>query len=138
MYLPKIVYENVPYAYFATSVYCITHGDNFIWYCSAALFYLAGAMVWCSRSNARRKNSPCPNAAAFFSYRLGDSLYELSPFIYFGVGFVGAYFFENNLVMTVSVLVCILAVRNLALRIIHRNKANADLAYGKRIAMKKS
>ena len=138
MHTPKVIYENLPYTYFALSIIIILKEDSLILFSSAALFYFAGAMTWASRSNARRIDTPSKHAKSFFNKRLNDSVYELMPFIQFAIGVSLVLAFENEVVLFLSVTLCVYSIQNIALRIHNRKRSAIELSYGKRIAAKKN
>jgi len=138
MHTPKVIYENLPYAYFVVSIIILSTADNAILFGSAGLFYFAGALTWSSRSHARRLDSPNSKAKSFFNKRLNDSLYELKPFIQFAFGVSLIMAFDNEIILFISAAFCIYSVQNIALRIINRRQNDIELSYGKRMAAKKS
>lgn len=138
MRTPKFIYESLPYCYFMVSLGLIFTADNTLFYCSAALFYFAGAITWTSRSNARRLNSPNKFATSFFNVRINDSLYELMPFIHFAVGITLLLIFSDEIVAFLSICLCIYALQNLLSRVFYRRKRQTELSFGKRRANKKN
>ncbi len=137
MYTPKVIYENLPYAYFAVSIIILSKADNFILFASAALFYFFGALTWTSRSHARRIDTPNSKAKSFFNNRLNDSLYELMPFIQFAIGVSLIMIFDNKIVHFISIALCVYSIQNITLRIINRRRSDIELSFGKRMAAKK-
>ncbi|OUS27932.1 hypothetical protein A9Q98_08620 [Thalassotalea sp. 42_200_T64] len=138
MRLPKIVYENMPYLYFVASALCFVYAENIYLFFSAAILYFAGTFVWCMRSSYRRKDTPSRFAKSIFNFRLGDSLYELMPFLEFALGICIIHFFTIDIVIACGFIFCFIGVKNLIMRIINRRKYTAELAFGKRMAGKKA
>lgn len=138
MHTPKVIYENLPYAYFIVSIILLSTADNVILFGSAALFYFSGALTWASRSNARRVDTPNNRAKSFFNKRLNDSLYELKPFIQFAIGVSLIMVFDNQIILFISAVFCIYSIQNVALRVLNRRKNDIELSYGKRMAAKKN
>ena len=54
MFVPKVIYENLPYAYFIISGYLLTYEMTWPVMISAVLFYSAGCITLVSRSANRR------------------------------------------------------------------------------------
>tara|TARA_R110001583_G_C5671699_1_gene411407 strand:- start:190 stop:609 length:420 start_codon:yes stop_codon:yes gene_type:complete len=138
MHTPKVIYENLPYIYFLLSIIILSTADNAILFGSAALFYFAGSITWTSRSHARRLDTPNKYAKSFFNRRLNDSLYELMPFIQLAIGTVLVMSFDNQIIVFISVALCIYSIQNIVLRIINRKRDDVELSYGKRMAAKKN
>lgn len=88
MYLPKSLYEALPYLYIASGVAIfMAIGGPWV-YLSASLLYAAGALVWVTRSAYRRKNSRHRIRNRKGRVRFPEQLYEYLPFIYLGLGLV--------------------------------------------------
>ncbi|WP_371374194.1 hypothetical protein [Thalassotalea aquiviva] len=111
--------------------------ENVLMFLPAALFYFAGAFVWCMRSQARRKDTPSKFAKSILNTRIPDTLYELLPFIQFGVGVSVTQFLSHDLALFGGCVLIFLGAKNLIMRIINRRKYSADLSFGRRLAKQK-
>ncbi|WP_421865683.1 hypothetical protein [Motiliproteus sp.] len=88
MYIPKSLYEALPYLYIAIGVALFMLLDSPFIYVSAACLYGAGALVWVTRSSYRRKNSRHQVENRKNRLLFPERLYEYLPFIYMAVGVV--------------------------------------------------
>lgn len=88
MYIPKSLYEALPYLYIAISVALFMLLDSPLIYVSAAFLYAAGALVWVTRSSYRRKNSRHQVENRKNRLQFPERVYEYLPFIYMALGVV--------------------------------------------------
>ena len=88
MYIPKSLYEALPYLYIAIGLLVYRLIDSPLVYLCAALLYTAGALIWITRSAFRRKNSRHLVENRKHRIRFPDRLYEFLPFIYIALGWL--------------------------------------------------
>ena len=117
LFLPKVVYENLPYAYFILSGYLLTFEMTWPVLFSASLFYSAGCITLVSRSANRRldkqKNLGIKN-------KIPELLYEYLPYIYSALGIFTIMITQNALFQFFAFTLLVLAVRNILCR--HNNR----------------
>lgn len=116
MYLPKPIYENLPYAYFLISGYLLTFYQGWQIVLSAALFYGAGSIVIVTRSANRRLD----NRHKRIIHRIPENLYEYLPFIYGAVALFLIIAVDIEWVKFIAVILTVIALKNIVLR--HNNR----------------
>lgn len=119
MYLPKALYEPLPYFYFALSLFILFQESHWAFSLSALLFYFAGSVVLVKRSEHRRKDK---QRITLDHYKLPETLYEFLPFIYIAMGVVLVISFPAPMPQLVSAILFIIAIRNLVCRHMNRTK----------------
>jgi len=120
LFLPKIVYENLPYVYFILSGYLLTFEMTWPILSSAGLFYSAGCITLVSRSANRRLDK---QNTFSIKKQLPELLYEYLPYIYSAVGIFTIMITKNPLFQFFAFSLLVLAVRNLLCR--HNNRTSA-------------
>ncbi|MBA6391833.1 hypothetical protein H4J38_13750 [Colwellia sp. BRX10-3] len=123
MFYPKIIYENLPYAYFLVCAYLLAFYDTWPVFVSAGLFYCAGCITLVTRSGYRRldrrkdteKNPIKKN-------NLPEWLYEYLPYGYFAVAMVIVLKTTLPALQFLAFCLMIMALRNLLFRKNNRRK----------------
>ncbi len=116
MYLPKPIYENLPYAYFLISGYLLTFYQGWQMMLSAALFYGAGSIVIVTRSANRRLD----NRHKRIIHRIPENLYEYLPFIYGAVALFLIIAVDVEWLKFIAVVLAVIALKNILMR--HNNR----------------
>ncbi len=88
MYIPKSLYEALPYFYIGCSIAIFILADSPVIYLSTALLYAAGSLIWVTRSAYRRNNSKHQIENRRGRFRFPELVYEYLPFIYLAIGIV--------------------------------------------------
>lgn len=91
--LPKIIYENLPWAYLFSSLILILTSQDWTVLGFAWLLFTGGSITWVLRSDHRRANRKIKENGQL-NFLLNDDVYESLPFFYIGVGAVCFSFFE--------------------------------------------
>lgn len=120
LFLPKVVYENLPYTYFILSGYLLTFEMTWPILFSASLFYSAGCITLVSRSANRRLDK---QKQLGIINKIPEMLYEYLPYIYSAVGVFTIMITKNALFQFCAFTLLVLAVRNLLCR--HNNRTSA-------------
>lgn len=119
MFLPKAVYEPLPYLYFALSIFIIVQQSHWVLALSALLFYLAGCVVLIKRSENRRKDT---QRKTLNHFRLPVTLYEFLPFIYIACAVAVVVNTVTPVPQIVASAIFVVAVRNLVCRYVNRHR----------------
>ena len=117
MFVPKVIYENLPYAYFIISGYLLTYEMTWPVMISAGLFYSAGCITLVSRSANRRIDK---QKKLGIRNKIPELLYEYLPYIYSAVGVFTIMITKNALFQFCAFSLLVLAVRNILCR--HNNR----------------
>ena len=117
LFLPKVVYENLPYAYFILSGYLLTFEMTWPVLFSASLFYSAGCITLVSRSANRRLDK---QKKLGIKNKIPELLYEYLPYIYSALGIITIMITQNALFQFFAFTLLVLAVRNILCR--HNNR----------------
>ena len=120
MFLPKAVYENLPYVYFIFSGFLLTFEMTWPILFSASLFYSAGCITLVSRSANRRRDK---QKKLGIKNKIPEMLYEYLPYIYSAIGIFTIMITKNALFQFCAFTLLVLAVRNLLCR--HKNRTSA-------------
>lgn len=120
LFLPKIVYENLPYVYFILSGYLLTFEMTWPILFSASLFYSAACITLVSRSANRRLDK---QKQLGIKNKIPELLYEYLPYIYSAIGIFTIIITKNALFQFGAFTLLVLAVRNLLCR--HNNRTSA-------------
>ncbi|WP_448567410.1 hypothetical protein [Thalassotalea ganghwensis] len=123
MRFPRPIYENLPYFYFIVSGLLLVRGDGWGFVLSAALFYGAGCITLVTRSAARRKDRRIEGKR----YPLPEILYEYLPYGYGALAIFIVIVTENPYFQFASMVICVIALRNLIFRHNNRVKRNRKL-----------
>jgi hypothetical protein len=117
LFVPKAVYENLPFAYFIVSGYLLTFEMNWPILFSAGLFYSAGCMTLVTRSANRRMDR---QKSLGNKYKIPDLFYEYLPYMYSAVGVFTLMITKDSIFQFCGFTLIVLAVRNLMCR--HNNR----------------
>jgi hypothetical protein len=117
LFVPKVIYENLPYAYFIISGYLLTYEVTWPVMISAGLFYSAGCITLVSRSANRRIDK---QKKLGIRNKIPELLYEYLPYIYSAVGVFTIMITKNALFQFFAFTLLVLAVRNILCR--HNNR----------------
>ena len=120
MFLPKVVYENLPYVYFIFSGFLLTFEMTWPILFSASLFYSAGCITLVSRSANRRCDK---HNKLGIKNKVPEMLYEYLPYIYSAIGIFTIMITKNALFQFCAFTLLVLAVRNLLCR--HQNRTSS-------------
>jgi hypothetical protein len=120
LFLPKVVYENLPYVYFIFSGFLLTFEMTWPILFSANLFYSAGCITLVSRSANRRLDR---QKNLGIKHKIPELLYEYLPYIYSAIGIFTIMITKNALFQFCAFTLLVLAVRNLLCR--HKNRTSA-------------
>jgi len=119
LFLPKTIYENLPFAYFIISGYLLTFEMSVAILISAVLFYSAGCVTLVTRSAHRRIDK---HKSLGEKYKIPQILYEYLPYTYSAVGVFTLMITKNALFQFCAFTLIVLAVRNLMCR--HSNRSH--------------
>jgi hypothetical protein len=117
LFVPKFIYENLPFAYFIVSGYLLTFDMTWPMLTSAGLFYSAGCIMLVKRSASRRLDK---QKQLGIKNKLPELLYEYLPYIYSAVGVFTIMVTKNALFQFCAFTLIVLAIRNLLCR--HSNR----------------
>jgi hypothetical protein len=117
LFVPKSVYENLPFAYFIVSGYLLTFEMTWPILISAGLFYSAGCITLVTRSEHRRMDK---HKQAEGKYIIPELFYEYLPYIYSAVGVFTIMITKKPFFQFCAFTLIVLAVRNLLCR--HNNR----------------
>jgi hypothetical protein len=113
LFVPKFIYENLPFAYFIVSGYLLTFDMTWPMLTSAGLFYSAGCIMLVKRSASRRLDK---QKQLGIKNKLPELLYEYLPYIYGAVGVFTIMVTKNALFQFCAFTLIVLAIRNLLCR----------------------
>ncbi|MFT6900294.1 MAG: hypothetical protein ACJAXS_000456 [Colwellia sp.] len=113
VFVPKFIYENLPFAYFIVSGYLLTFDMTWPMLTSAGLFYSAGCITLVTRSAYRRLDK---QKQLSIKNKLPELLYEYLPYIYSAVGVFTIMITRNPLFQFCAFTLIVLAIRNLLCR----------------------
>jgi len=119
LFIPKTIYENLPFAYFITSGFLLTFEISVAILISAVLFYSAGCVTLVTRSAHRRIDK---HKSLGEKYKIPQILYEYLPYTYSAVGVFTLMITKNALFQFCAFTLIVLAVRNLMCR--HSNRSH--------------
>jgi len=119
LFLPKTIYENLPFAYFIISGYLLTFEMSVAILISAVLFYSAGCVTLVTRSAHRRIDK---HKSLGEKYKIPQILYEYLPYTYSAVGVFTLMITKSALLQFCAFTLIVLAVRNLMCR--HSNRSH--------------
>ncbi|TWX53331.1 hypothetical protein [Colwellia hornerae] len=120
MFVPKALYENLPFGYFIVSGYLLTFNMTWPMLISAGLFYSAGCVTLVTRSANRRLDK---QKQLGITNKLPELLYEYLPFIYGAIGVFTLVITKNSLFQFCAFTLIVLALRNLLCRHNNRNSS---------------
>jgi hypothetical protein len=120
VFLPKSVYENLPYIYFIISGYLLTFEMTWPMLISSGLFYSAGCITLVTRSGHRRMDKQ-KNVTQ--EYKIPELFYEYLPYTYAAVGVFTLMITKYSLFQFCAFTLIVLAVRNLLCR--HNNRCRS-------------
>lgn len=118
MVFPKTIYEAVPYIYMSGGIAEITYFKGVLGTSSGLLLFLAGALIWVLRSNARRTDPEVSRK----NTEDNEILYELKPFILIALGFLCVAYFNQLLLYPIAGIVVLIGVYLVLMRSTHRSK----------------
>lgn len=118
MVLPKVIYENLPFAYFILSGYLLSLDGSWPMIFSAALFYGAACITFVVRSAHRRLDK---HSAHSIKHILPELIYEYLPYGYAAIGIFIIMVTKNPMFQFLAFSLFIIAIRNLVCR--HKNRS---------------
>ncbi len=118
MMFPKALYEAFPYVYMTTGIAEIGYFQSLLATGSGLLFFLAGALIWVMRSNARRTDP----AATRKNSSTGQVWYELKPFLFIAAGVLIVNYLDARMVYPIAGLIILVGFYIVLLRTTHRAK----------------
>lgn len=118
MMFPKGIYEVLPYTYMSVGIVEIGFVESIMATISGVVLFLAGAIVWVMRSNARRTDPVTTRR----NTNSGEILYELKPFILIMLGAMVITYFNYWMVYPIAGLVCLLGFYIILIRNTHRHR----------------
>jgi hypothetical protein len=119
LFVPKYIYENLPFTYFIISGFLLTFEMTWPIIFSAGLFYSAACITLVSRSANRRLDK---QKKLGINNKTPELLYEYLPYIYSAVGVFTLMITNNPLFQFFAFSLLVLAVRNLLCR--HKNRTS--------------
>ncbi len=120
MFIPKAVYENLPFSYFIISGYLLTFDMTWPMLISAGLFYSAGCITLVTRSAHRRLDK---QKKLGIKYKIPDLIYEYLPYTYGAIAIFTLMVTKVPLFQFCAFTLLVLAVRNLLCR--HNNRCRS-------------
>lgn len=120
LFVPKTLYENLPFAYFIVSGYLLTFNMTWPMLISAALFYSAACVTLVTRSACRRLDK---QKKLGIKNKIPELFYEYLPYIYNAIGVFTLMVTKNSLFQFFAFTLIVLAVRNLLCR--HNNRSSS-------------
>ena len=117
LFLPKAIYENLPFAYFIVSGYLLTFNLTWPMLISAGLFYSAGCITLVTRSAHRRIDK---QKKLGIKNEVPDLIYEYLPYTYRAIAVFTLMVTKNALLQFFAFSLIVLALRNLLCR--HNNR----------------
>lgn len=117
MHLPRPVYENLPFIYFAVSGYLLFFFDGWHLVLPAIIFYSAACIILVARSANRRRDKLKKHNK---SYPLPTLLYEYSPYLYMATALFMIIVSNTALFQFIAFVIVVIALRNLVCR--HNNR----------------
>lgn len=120
MFVPKTIYENLPFAYFIISGYLLTFNMTWPMLISAGLFYSAACITLVTRSAHRRLDK---QKKLGIKHKIPDLIYEYLPYSYGAIAVFTILVTKNPLFQFCAFTLIVLAVRNLLCR--HNNRSRS-------------
>jgi len=119
VFLPKSIYENLPYIYFLISGALLVLGEEKVLKASAAIFYSAACIVLVTRSAHRRLDTSKGKSA---KHQLPEIIYEYLPYCYCAIGIFILMAKPQPIYQFIAFALIIFALRNLVFRNKNRRK----------------
>jgi hypothetical protein len=124
VFVPKPLYENLPYIYFIISGYLLTINHSWPVIFSSALFYGAACITLVSRSANRRLDKyKDKHKTPSIKHVLPELLYEYLPYGYGAIALFTIMLTSNALFQFIAFTFFVLALRHLLCRRQNRSKA---------------
>jgi hypothetical protein len=124
LFLPKSVYENLPFVYFIVSGCFMTFSVSWPMLLSAGLFYVAGCITLVIRSSHRRIDKHNTN---FLPSKIPELVYEFLPYTYGAIGIFTIMVTSDAKFQFCAFILIVLAIRNLLCRHNNRTKTSNKL-----------
>ncbi len=114
--LSKPIYETLPYGYLIIGASLMFASNSMTTAIPAILLFLAGAVVWVLRSNARRQD----NAINRKKHLESSMLYELKPFLCLLAGMFALAWFNSPVTQFFALLLCVVSFWIILVRATYR------------------
>lgn len=119
MFLPKVIYENLPYIYFLISGALLFFGKDWAFVFSSGIFYAVACIVLVTRSAHRRLDKQKNKS---IKKHLPEMIYEYLPYGYGALAIFIILSSEQPIWQFVAFALFVLALRNLLCRRNNRSK----------------